>query len=99
MNQQSDKPTKLKRVSLYHATDRRYYHGTPCDDLGREIDSRKQAQEYLRSLGVHVTYFPNGAFYVGFDESSEIVTEDLPSFESCANACIEYVERKLFGEN
>lgn len=84
---------KLKRITLHRATDRRVYNGAPCSDMQREWNSRQEAKDYLKSLGVHVTYFPAGEFYVGFDERSNILTEDCKSFEVCANKVLEYLEQ------
>ena len=84
--------SKLKRVSLYRSTDRRCYNEAFCSGMERELASLRDVKEYLKSLGLRVTYFPAGEFYVGFDNDHNILTEDMKSFEECANAAIEYLE-------
>lgn len=84
----------MKQIDFHHATDRRCYYGAASSDLQKELDCRDSARTELEKHGYRATYFPAGGFYVGFkhvpDSAPIIITEDMPSFESCYRAIVEY---------
>ena len=90
--------TEITIPRIHHATDRRCYQGAYCSDMEREIESKKNARSVLSELGVRITYFPAGSFYVGFktrpDTAPEIITGDCMSFEICVAECAEYLRNK-----
>lgn len=62
----------------------RCYNGCPDDDLQRVIDSNARIRKAIIDAGYHVTYFPNGEFYMGF-EGNKPATKECNSLEQVAD--------------
>ena len=98
MEQTNDQTECVKIPRIHHATDRRCYQGAYCSDMEREINSKNGARSALSNVGMSITYFPAGSFYVGFEQRPErapkIITDDCPSFDRCVSECAEYLRSK-----
>lgn len=58
---------------------RRFYNGCPDSGLQREIDERESVRARIIARGFHVTYFPNGEFYMAFNAKHLAVTGECRS--------------------